>query len=228
MAIAAELKEHGVRANVVCPGAKTRLSTDGTTTTSSELNRRGSARRRQHADRARRTTARIRGAVYAYLASDEAKDITGRIFIAAGGFVGEFKRQTPASSATATTGTRRRGRSTNCTQWSAKVPIETAHRSRNAPGSRSPRRLDTCAQGLTPLPRHWELAGMLVPMATVFTKIINGDLPGRFVYEDDDIVAFLTIQPMTQGHTPWSRAPRSTSGRTSTRPCSAESWRSAN
>ncbi|MBU8831596.1 HIT family protein [Mycolicibacterium goodii] len=38
-------------------------------------------------------------------------------------------------------------------------------------------------------------------MATVFTKIINGELPGRFVYEDDDIVAFLTIEPMTQGHT---------------------------
>ena len=42
---------------------------------------------------------------------------------------------------------------------------------------------------------------MLMPMATVFTKIINGQLPGRFVYEDDDIVAFLTIAPMTQGHT---------------------------
>ena len=38
-------------------------------------------------------------------------------------------------------------------------------------------------------------------MATVFTKIINGELPGRFVYEDDETVAFLTIQPMTQGHT---------------------------
>lgn len=38
-------------------------------------------------------------------------------------------------------------------------------------------------------------------MASVFTQIINGDLPGRFVYEDDEIVAFLTIQPMTQGHT---------------------------
>jgi diadenosine tetraphosphate (Ap4A) HIT family hydrolase len=42
---------------------------------------------------------------------------------------------------------------------------------------------------------------MLVSMATVFTKIINGELPGRFVYEDDEIVAFLTIAPMTQGHT---------------------------
>ena len=38
-------------------------------------------------------------------------------------------------------------------------------------------------------------------MASVFTKIINGELPGRFVYSDDDIVAFLTIEPMTQGHT---------------------------
>jgi diadenosine tetraphosphate (Ap4A) HIT family hydrolase len=38
-------------------------------------------------------------------------------------------------------------------------------------------------------------------VATIFTKIINGELPGRFVYEDDDIVAFLTIQPMTHGHT---------------------------
>lgn len=38
-------------------------------------------------------------------------------------------------------------------------------------------------------------------MASVFTKIINGELPGRFVYEDDDIVAFLTIAPITQGHT---------------------------
>lgn len=38
-------------------------------------------------------------------------------------------------------------------------------------------------------------------MATVFTKIINRELPGRFVYEDDECVAFLTIEPMTQGHT---------------------------
>jgi diadenosine tetraphosphate (Ap4A) HIT family hydrolase len=42
---------------------------------------------------------------------------------------------------------------------------------------------------------------MLAGMATVFTKIINGEIPGRFVYEDDDIVAFLTIAPITQGHT---------------------------
>lgn len=42
---------------------------------------------------------------------------------------------------------------------------------------------------------------MLGAMASVFTKIINREIPGRFVYEDDDVVAFLTIEPMTQGHT---------------------------
>ena len=38
-------------------------------------------------------------------------------------------------------------------------------------------------------------------MASIFTRIINRELAGRFVYEDDDVVAFLTIEPMTQGHT---------------------------
>ncbi len=42
---------------------------------------------------------------------------------------------------------------------------------------------------------------MLGDMASVFSMIINGDLPGRFVYKDDEVVAFLTIEPMTQGHT---------------------------
>ncbi|MDX1890031.1 HIT family protein [Mycolicibacterium sp. 050158] len=38
-------------------------------------------------------------------------------------------------------------------------------------------------------------------MASVFTMIINREIPGRFVYEDDEVVAFLTIEPMTPGHT---------------------------
>lgn len=38
-------------------------------------------------------------------------------------------------------------------------------------------------------------------MSTLFTKIINGDLPGRFVYRDDLCVAFLTIAPICPGHT---------------------------
>jgi diadenosine tetraphosphate (Ap4A) HIT family hydrolase len=42
---------------------------------------------------------------------------------------------------------------------------------------------------------------MLRDMPSVFTMIINRDLPGRFVYEDDRVVAFLTIEPMAPGHT---------------------------
>jgi len=35
---------------------------------------------------------------------------------------------------------------------------------------------------------------------SVFTKIINCELPGRFVYRDDEVVAFLTIEPLRYGH----------------------------
>jgi diadenosine tetraphosphate (Ap4A) HIT family hydrolase len=38
-------------------------------------------------------------------------------------------------------------------------------------------------------------------MPTLFTKIINGDLPARFVWTDERVVAFLTIAPITAGHT---------------------------
>lgn len=38
-------------------------------------------------------------------------------------------------------------------------------------------------------------------MTTVFSKIIAGELPGRFVYTDDQVVAFLSIAPATTGHT---------------------------
>jgi histidine triad (HIT) family protein len=38
-------------------------------------------------------------------------------------------------------------------------------------------------------------------MPTIFTRIINGELPGRIVWKDDRVVAFLTIQPMMPGHT---------------------------
>jgi len=38
------------------------------------------------------------------------------------------------------------------------------------------------------------------PAQSVFTKIINGDLPGRFVWADETCVAFATIAPHTDGH----------------------------
>lgn len=37
-------------------------------------------------------------------------------------------------------------------------------------------------------------------MATVFTRIIEGDLPGRFVWRDERAVAFLSINPLADGH----------------------------
>ena len=36
---------------------------------------------------------------------------------------------------------------------------------------------------------------------SVFSKIISGELPGRFVYRDETVAAFLTIEPVTYGHT---------------------------
>lgn len=53
-------------------------------------------------------------------------------------------------------------------------------------------------------------------MATIFTKIIDGDIPGHFVWKDDVCVAFLVIDPITDGHTivvpreeieEWTQAP---------------------
>ena len=38
-------------------------------------------------------------------------------------------------------------------------------------------------------------------MPSLFTRIINGELPGRFVWKDDRCVAFLSIHPLRPGHT---------------------------
>ena len=38
-------------------------------------------------------------------------------------------------------------------------------------------------------------------MATIFTRIIEGDLPGTFVWRDDRCVGFLSINPLKPGHT---------------------------
>ncbi len=37
-------------------------------------------------------------------------------------------------------------------------------------------------------------------MTTVFTRIIAGEIPGRFVWRDERCVAFLTIAPLRPGH----------------------------
>src|SRR5690606_12215648 len=37
-------------------------------------------------------------------------------------------------------------------------------------------------------------------MATIFTKIINREIPGYIVAEDEDYIAFLDIMPLVKGH----------------------------
>lgn len=38
-------------------------------------------------------------------------------------------------------------------------------------------------------------------MTTIFTRIIDGELPGVFVWRDEHCVAFMSINPLTHGHT---------------------------
>jgi NAD(P)-dependent dehydrogenase (short-subunit alcohol dehydrogenase family) len=96
LAIAAELKDHAVRANVVCPGAKTRLSTGPEYQAHiADLHSRGLLDEVSMRGSLDAAPASYVAPIYAYLASDLAKEITGRIFVAAGGFVGRFDRSTP-------------------------------------------------------------------------------------------------------------------------------------
>jgi NAD(P)-dependent dehydrogenase (short-subunit alcohol dehydrogenase family) len=96
MAIAAELAEHGVRANVVCPGARTRLSTGTDYEAHIEsLRRRGMLDEVSAQGALDAAPAEYVAPTYAYLVSDLAVRVTGQILIAAGGFVGRFDRPSP-------------------------------------------------------------------------------------------------------------------------------------
>lgn len=37
-------------------------------------------------------------------------------------------------------------------------------------------------------------------MPTIFTRIIDGEIPARFVYQDSACVAFLDVRPLARGH----------------------------
>jgi 3-oxoacyl-[acyl-carrier protein] reductase len=97
VAIAAELKAKGVRANVVCPGARTRLSTGAEYEKHiDDLHRRGlldDVTRQASLDSA---PPNFVAPLYAYLVSDLARDVTGQILVAAGGFVGRFDKPAPS------------------------------------------------------------------------------------------------------------------------------------
>ncbi|WP_157517086.1 SDR family NAD(P)-dependent oxidoreductase [Mycobacterium sp. MS1601] len=96
MAIAAELKEHGVRANVVCPGARTRLSTGADYEDQIRaLHRRGLLDEVSMHGALDPAPPDYVAALYGYLVSDLARDVTGQILIGAGNFVGRFDRPRP-------------------------------------------------------------------------------------------------------------------------------------
>lgn len=89
-ALAAELAEHDVRVNAVCPGARTRLSTgDDYVEAMHELNRRGVL-----------DDLMLHGALappppdvaplYVYLTGPLSRGVTGQVFSAAGGYLGRF------------------------------------------------------------------------------------------------------------------------------------------
>ncbi|HLS75325.1 MAG TPA: SDR family NAD(P)-dependent oxidoreductase [Nocardia sp.] len=97
LAIAAELKEHGVRANVVCPGARTRLSTGPDYEAKiRELHRRGMLDELSVQGALDAPPAEYAARLYQFLTGPLARGVTGQIFVAAGNFVGRFDRQAPA------------------------------------------------------------------------------------------------------------------------------------
>ncbi|MFK8161796.1 MAG: HIT family protein [Lewinella sp.] len=38
-------------------------------------------------------------------------------------------------------------------------------------------------------------------MASIFTRIVNREIPGKIVAETEDFIAFLDVRPMVEGHT---------------------------
>ena len=42
---------------------------------------------------------------------------------------------------------------------------------------------------------------MSTEQPSIFTRIINREIPADIIYEDDSVMAFLTIEPINQGHT---------------------------
>lgn len=97
VAIAAELAESGVRANVVCPGARTRLSEGAAYERHIEdLHRRGMLDAASRYGSLNPAPPEYVARLYAFLASDLAGGISGQIFVGSGGFVGRFPRPAPS------------------------------------------------------------------------------------------------------------------------------------
>lgn len=97
MAIAAELKGSGVRANVVCPGARTRLSEGSEYQEHIEdLYRRGMLDDATRYGSLNPAPPEYVAQLYTFLASNRGADITGQMLAGSGCFLGRFERQNPS------------------------------------------------------------------------------------------------------------------------------------
>ena len=93
LAMAMDLKEHGINVNVVCPGAKTRMSSGADyEKLIDELNQRGLLDDAMKEHSLNPADPAYVASLYAYLMSDAAKAISGRIFWGMGGYIGAFHR----------------------------------------------------------------------------------------------------------------------------------------
>ncbi len=97
LAIAAELREHRVRANAVCPGARTRPSTGEEYERQIErLHRRGLLDEVSYRGSLDPAPPEYVARLYAYLVDEESEGVTGEILAGSGCFVGRFPRPQPS------------------------------------------------------------------------------------------------------------------------------------
>ena len=94
-ALAAELREHAVRVNAVCPGARTRLSS-GTDYEASveDLHRRGLLDDLMHAGSLAPPPPEYVAPLYVALASSLTAQVSGQVLVGAGGYLGRFPAPT--------------------------------------------------------------------------------------------------------------------------------------
>lgn len=90
-AMAVDLKDYGIDVNVICPGAKTRLSSgEDFTQLIESLHARGALSDERKASALNPADPEYVASLYALLASDLTRGVTGQVFWGSGGYIGKF------------------------------------------------------------------------------------------------------------------------------------------